>query len=108
MTDQEFQKKADQAMAELDCALEKAADEHGFEVDRTGGALSVEFEDPRARFIVSPNSPVKQIWVSALTKSFKLDFDEGQNTFVLKETGQTLSQLMSSAIGQHLGEAVDL
>jgi len=108
MTDQEFQKKADEAMAELDRTLEKAADEHGFEVDRTGGALSLEFEDPPARFIVSPNSPVKQIWVSALTKSFKLDFDEEQDAFVLKETGQTLSQLMSSAIGQHLGEAVDL
>jgi CyaY protein len=108
MTDQEFQKKAEETMAELDRALEKAADEHGFEVDMTGGALSVEFEDPRARFIVSPNSPVKQVWVSALTKSFKLDFDEKQNTFVLKETGQTLSQLMSSVIGQHLGEAVDL
>jgi CyaY protein len=108
MTDQEFQKKAEETMAELDRALEKAADEHGFEVDMAGGALSVEFEDPRARFIVSPNSPVKQVWVSALTKSFKLDFDEEQNTFVLKETGQTLSQLMSSVIGQHLGEAVDL
>lgn len=108
MTDQEFQQIADAAMNELDRALEQAADEHGFEVDMAGGALSVEFEDPRARFIVSPNSPVRQIWVSALTKSFKLDFDAAQKTFVLKETGQTLSQLMSSVIGQHLGDAVDL
>jgi CyaY protein len=108
MTDQEFEQKSDEALSGLDAALAQPAEEHGFEVDMMGGALSVEFEDPRARFIVSPNSPVKQIWVSALTKSFKLDFDAGQGTFVLKETGQTLAQLMSSVIGQQLGEAIDL
>ena len=108
MTDQEFTQKADEALAALDRALSAAADEHGFEIDMHSGALTLEFEDPRARFVVSPNSPVKQIWVSALNKSFKLDFDPAQNTFVLRDTGQTLSELISSVVGQQLGEAVDL
>lgn len=108
MTDQEFQKKADEALAALDGALAHAADEHGFEVDSHAGALTVEFEDPPARFVVSPNSPVKQIWVSALNKSYKLDFDAAGNTFVLRETGQTLQDLISSAVGQQLGESIDL
>lgn len=108
MTEQEFQQKTDEALAALDRALEQAADEHGFEVDYHAGALTLEFEDPRARFVVSPNSPVKQIWVSALNKSYKLDFDTARNTFVLRETGQTLTELISSVAGQQLGESIDL
>jgi len=107
MTDQEFHQKADEALAALDRALEQAADEYGFEVDSNAGALTIEFEDPHARFVVSPNSPVKQMWVSALNKSFKLDFDAAQNTFVLRETGQTLTELIYSVAGQQLGESID-
>lgn len=108
MTDQEFQQKADQAMSSLDEALGPAADEHGFEYDLQNGALTLEFEDPPARFVVSPNSPVQQIWVSALTKSFKLDFAPAEDTFVLRDTGQTLAQLISSVVGQQLGEPINL
>ena len=108
MTDQEFAKHADEALASLDQALSDAADEHGFEIDMHSGALTLEFEDPPARFVVSPNSPVKQIWVSALNKSFKLDYDPAQNTFVLRDTGQTLTQLISSVVGHQLGEPIDL
>jgi iron donor protein CyaY len=108
MTDQEFNKRADEALEALDQALNDAADEHGFEIDMQSGALTLEFEDPRARFVVSPNSAVRQIWVSALSKSFKLDFDAKQNAFVLRETGQTLTELLSSVIGHQLGEAIDL
>lgn len=108
MTDQEFNQKADEALTSLDHALSQAADEHGFEIDMHAGALTLEFEDPHARFVVSPNSPVKQIWVSALNKSFKLDFDAVQDNFVLRETGQTLTELMSSVVGHQLGEPIDL
>ena len=108
MTDQEFHKKADAALAALDQALNKAADEHGFEIDMQSGALTLEFEDPHARFVISPNSPVKQIWVSALNKSFKLDYDAKLDTFVLRDTGQTLTALISSVVGHQLGEAIDL
>ncbi len=108
MTDQEFNKKSDEALASLDRALNQAADKHGFEIDMHSGALTLEFEDPPTRFVVSPNSPVKQIWVSALNKSFKLDFDPAQNAFVLRDTGQTLTELIRSVVGQQLGEAIDL
>jgi iron donor protein CyaY len=108
MTDQEFHKKADEVLASLDRALNNAADEHGFEIDMQSGALTLEFEDPHARFVISPNSPVKQIWVSALNKSFKLDYDTAQDTFVLRETGQTLTDLITSVVGHQLGESIDL
>lgn len=106
--EQEFRLRCDQAMSELYKALARAADAHDFEVDENAGALAVEFEDPPAKFVVSPNAPVRQIWVSALTKSFKLDWNVERQAFVLADTGATLRELMGSVIGTQLGEAVTL
>ena len=106
--DQLFQKRADEALEDLDRRLAAAADEYDIEVDFNAGALAIEFDQPKAKFVVSPNSAVRQIWVSALTKSFKLGWDDGQNAFVLPETGETLAALMGRAVGQQLGEDVTL
>ena len=105
--EQEFQLRADEALQNLYKALGKAGDEHDFEAD-FGGALTVEFEDPPAKFVVSPNSPVRQIWVSAHSRSFKLDWDQARGEFVLPETGQSLKALIQDAISKQLGEPVQL
>jgi CyaY protein len=108
MDDQQFQTESANAIADLNKRLLDAADNHGFDVDYNAGALTVEFEEPRGKFVVSPNSPVKQIWVSALTKSFKLDWDTFRGAFVLTETGQSLAELMAAVISQQLGTTVEL
>lgn len=105
--DQEFRLRADLALERLHRELLEASDAHDFETD-LGGALTVEFEDPPAKFVVSPNAPVKQIWVSAHSKSFKLDWDAAKEKFVLPESGQTLGQLLSDAITRQIGEDVYL
>ncbi len=106
MDEQTFQIRCDRAMEDLFEALSAAADEHGFDVDRNNGTVTVEFDEPKAKFVVSPNSPVRQIWVSALSKSFKLDWRDG--SFVLPESGATLKQLMGDAAGTLLGVPVNL
>ena len=108
MDERDFQMKADQALEALDDALGAAVEEHDIEPDFSAGTLTVEFEDPPARFVVSPNSPVRQIWVSALATSFKLDWSEERAEFVLEGTGQTLKELMAEAIGKQLGKDVKL
>ena len=108
MEDKDFQRKSDQALDDLNRKLAAAGERYDFESDFIAGALTLEFDDPPARFVVSPNSPVYQIWVSALTKSFKLDWNEARGAFVLGDTGQTLMELIQSAIGTHLGEEVTL
>ena len=50
-------------------------DEAGFEVEEQGGVLNVVFEEPAVKFVITPNTPVRQIWISALATSFKLDWD---------------------------------
>ena len=72
--DQEFRLRADEALHELNTRLTLAANDYPLEADMSGGALVIEFEDSPAKFVVSPNSPVRQIWVSALSRSFKLDW----------------------------------
>jgi iron donor protein CyaY len=102
MTDQEFQQRAEAALESLFDRLAGAADQHDFDVDQNSGALTVEFEEPRERYIVSPNSPVRQIWVSAQVQSFKLDWNDAAAAFVLPNTGQTLEQLLASLIRKRI------
>lgn len=108
MDDQLFRNRADAALDDLYHRLSRAADEHGFEADFNAGALAVEFEDPPAKFVVSPNAPVHQIWVSAHSKSFKLEWEDARAAFVLPSTKQTLVEMMGEAVGQQLGSAVRL
>jgi iron donor protein CyaY len=108
MDDQEFQKRADEELDSLYRKLTRASDNAEFEADFNAGALAIEFEDPPAKFVVSPNSPVRQIWVSAHSKSFKLDWNGGRSAFVLPDTGETLAELIASAISRQLGEEVSL
>ena len=99
----EFRKHADEAFASLKKSLIAAEDDAEIEVEDQSGALHISFEDG-ARFVVSPNAPVRQIWISALTTSFKLDWSEEQQDFVLPKTGERLKLLMSRVINQQLGE----
>lgn len=108
MDEQEFKTRADAALESLYKKLSRASDQYDFEPDFNAGALAIEFEQPKAKFVVSPNAPVRQIWVSAHAKSFKLDWDAVKQTFVFPETGQTLDELIGSAVGQQVGEQVRL
>ena len=108
MDDREFQTRADQELSALHRKLIQASDDADFEADFNSGALTIEFDDPPGKFVISPNSPVHQIWVSAHSKSFKLDWDALHSAFVLPETNQTLTDLIASAISKQLGAEVAL
>jgi len=108
MDEQEFRNRADRSLDDLYRRLSAAANDYDFEADFNSGALAIEFETPPAKFVVSPNAPVRQIWVSAHSKSFKLDWDPAHKTFVLPGSGQTLVEVVGDAISKQLGEPVDL
>lgn len=107
MTELEFRPLADQALEDLYRRLSDAADHLGCEADFNGGALVIEFEDSGTKFVVSPNAPVKQVWVSANLKSYKLDWDPARLVFALPD-GPVLADLMAQAIGEHAGKKVSL
>ncbi len=107
LDDQQFRNASDKALETLQRALESAMDEHEFDVDSKEGALAIEFDDPPAKFVISPNSPVKQIWVSARVRSFKLDWNEALGAFALPD-GRTLIRLIADVMGEQLGVRVSL
>jgi iron donor protein CyaY len=105
--EKDFQKKADSAFEDLKKRLLALGDEHGFDVEGEGGKLEVLFEEPEeAKFVISPNTPIREIWISALSTSFKLGWNESRNAFVLEKTGEDLRGVMSRVVSQQLGEQV--
>ncbi len=109
MDEQEFRNKCDAALETLRRRLLELGDEHGFEVEGEGGKLEVLFEEPEeAKFVISPNTPVRQIWISALATSFKLGWSDQAGAFVHDRSGENLSQVMGRILTQQLGTSVAL
>jgi iron donor protein CyaY len=103
LTDQDFRLEADRTLERLQRTLLPMADEHGFEVELQNGVMQVVFEDPSpAKFVVSPNAPVRQIWVSAMSRSYKLTWQPESSTFALN--GESLEALMKRLTLQFIGD----
>ena len=100
MTEQEFRIKADEALESAEASLLPLADEEGFELEKQNGVLQVEFEEPAAKFIVSPIAPVRQIWVSAMSKSYKLSWSDTTASFEID--GEPLNALLDRLARLHL------
>lgn len=107
LDEREFQRKSDAAFEELKRRMLAAGDAHGFDVEGESGKLEVIFDDPDAsKFVISPNAPVREIWISALSTSFKLGWSESKHAFVLERTGEDLFAVMSRVISQQMGSDV--
>ena len=103
MDDQQFQSHAEPAMEALKQSLIDAEESADIEVEDQSGALHISFGDG-SRFVISPNSPARQIWISALATSFKLDWSESAQAWILLKSGETLKGLVARLINQQLGE----
>jgi frataxin len=107
LSEQDFQKKADALFEELKKRLLRLGDEHGFDVEGESGKLEVIFEEPEAaKFVISPNTPIREIWISALSTSFKLGWSESRGAFVHEQSGEDLHAVMSRVVSQQLGSQV--
>jgi frataxin len=105
LDENDFRKRADAALDSLKKALMLAEESSEIEVEDQSGALHISFDD-RSKFVISPNAPVRQIWISALATSFKLDWSDSMHDFVLAKTGEGLKILVARLINQQLGEEV--
>jgi iron donor protein CyaY len=109
LEEQDFQRKADTAFTELKKRLLTAGDAFDFDVEGESGKLEVVFEEPEpGKFVISPNTPVREIWISALSTSFKLGWSDSRNSFVLEKTGEDLVQVMNRVISEQVGTQVTL
>ena len=109
INESEFQNKVSETIEELEELILPISDEHGFDVESAGGMLTLTFEEPTSgKFMISPNAPARQIWVSALATSYKFDWDESADSFVLDKTREPIRNVIGKLLSQQLGVAVQL
>jgi iron donor protein CyaY len=105
LSEPEFRSRCDEAFDSLNRALDIVAEKHDVEILFQNNVLSIEVEDPNpGKIVISPQAPTRQIWISAQSTSFKLDWS-GLD-FVFPATGETLRQLTGRLVGEQLGVGV--
>ena len=108
LTEPEFRSRCDHAFDHLNRALGVVAEQYDVEILLQNNVLSIEVEDPNpGKIVISPQAPTRQIWISAQSTSFKLDWSG--SAFVFPATGETLYELVGRLVGEQLGvEAIRL
>jgi CyaY protein len=100
-----FRRESDDALESLKQALIEAEDGSGsFEFEDNNGVMNIIFEDGSSKFVVTPNTPVRQIWISAQATSYKLEWSDAVGAFVLPKTGEALISLTERLLREHLGD----
>lgn len=101
----QFRRESDRALEALKQALIAAEDQgSGFEFEDNNGVMNIVFEDGSSKFVVTPNTPVRQVWISALATSFKLEWSEQDQAFVLPKTHEPMIPLVERLLREHLGD----
>jgi iron donor protein CyaY len=100
LDEQEFRRSAEASIHALkqDLIARQAKGDAGFELEEQNGSLHVLFEEQGGKFVVTPNAPARQMWISALATSFRLDWDSAAHDFVLPRTGEALIPLVERLI----------
>ncbi len=97
-----FRRESDNALHALKQALIRAEDKGAeFETEEKNGVLNINFEDG-ARFVFSPNTPVRQVWISAQSTSFKLEWNEAHHAFTFPKTGEDMKTLTQRLVGEQM------
>jgi iron donor protein CyaY len=97
-----FRRVCDKSLESLKQSLIAAEEAGDFEAEEKNGVLNVLFEDDSAKFVFTPQTPVRQIWISARSTSFKLEWSPDANDFILPKTGEALKPLTERLLREHL------
>jgi CyaY protein len=100
-----FRRESDRALESLKQSLISAEDDEGtFEFEDNNGVMNIIFENGSAKFVVTPNTPIRQVWISAQATSYKLDWSESTHAFTFSKTGEDLKTLIQRLLREHLGD----
>jgi CyaY protein len=103
LDERQFRRESDRSLEALKRALISAEDEDaGFEFEDNNGVMNIVFENGSSKFVVTPNTPVRQIWISAQATSFKLEWSDSAQAFVLPKTGEPLIPLIERLLREQL------
>jgi CyaY protein len=100
-----FRRESDRALESLKQSLISAEDDDGtFEFEDNNGVMNIIFENGSSKFVITPNTPIRQVWISAQATSFKLDWSESAHAFTLTKTGEDLKTLTQRLLREHLND----
>jgi len=103
LDEQSFRSAAESALDALfQHLIAREEQDDRIEVEEQNGLLQVLFDEPSAKFVITPNAPMRQIWISALSTSFKLDWDEPTASFILPTTAEQIIPLLDRLIDEQL------
>src|ERR1700757_1567972 len=98
LTEAEFRSHCDAAFEKLNRSLDVVAEKYDVEILFQNNVLSIAVEDPNpGKIVISPQAPTRQVWISAQSTSFKLDWSG--DAFALPSTGETLDLLVGRLVG---------
>jgi iron donor protein CyaY len=105
MDDNEFRERSDAALSKVAKWLE---DFDADEVDYTtgDGVVTIEFSDG-AKFILSRQSQMKQLWLAAGARAFHYNWNDARSTWLDDKDGHELSSRLAEVISDQLGHPVD-
>src|SRR5450755_3458552 len=104
----DFSTHYDATIRELESRLSEAIDQGSdFDFDKSGDVIKIGFTDGE-KFVVSPNSPVQQLWVSANYAGSRFNWSEETNDWLHEKTGESIFVFLASAMTQKLGEDITL
>lgn len=104
---EQYFEDAKHRLRELEEELLELDEDLGVDCDLVDTKMVLTIAQPRASWVLSTNSGARQLWIAALTKSWKLD-EDGKGGFVLKETGQDLRQVVEHCLSTHFGKKIEL
>ena len=100
-----FRRESDRALESLKQSLISAEDDFGtFEFEDNNGVMNIIFENGSSKFVITPNTPIRQIWISAQATSYKLDWNDTTHAFTLSKTGEDLKTLTERLLREHLDD----
>ena len=104
--DHDFKKKADAILALLSRELAGAADDYGFKSTTSGGNIQVECGS--GKMSIGPNPQAEQIVLQVPGRTYKLDWDVVEASFVHSDSGRSLRELVEQTLSKLLRQEVTL
>jgi len=103
-----FTQNYDSTISKLDDRLSALIDSgFDFELEKNGDVLVIIFED-NSKYIISPNSPVSQLWVSANYEGHRFNFEESKSTWHDEKTGEELLRYLSRLFSEKMSKSISL
>jgi CyaY protein len=104
LTEQEFERAADEALRALESAL---IDLDGLEVGLEMGILTLEFGDG-TKYVVNSHRAARQIWMAAERSAWHFDYRPEGRRWIAAKTGDELWDALATVTSRKLGRPVHL